>query len=376
MNKNQETAEELKKEIKSKKKVYILNILLIFVILIGVMAYMMATEGPENLLNAFKSVNYWWLLAGFGCLVGVWLCETFNLQFLMKKIYPDQKVGNSFRNTMIGQLFNNITPFASGGQPMQAYEFAKDGRRSSDALSVLFVKFIITQIILILFTVVVVISQFKFFAGLFQDLVWIGVIGIVFNIGIVCVFFLAGINKNFVMRVARPIITGLGKIRIGKFRIIKDVDKKLSDFDESVSNFSRQFRAMGKDKKSILIVAFVCLIQEICYYAITYMVYKALGNGGTNFFQVVTTQAFLMLIMMVIPTPGAGLGAEGGFGLLFREIFKEGTLNMAILFWRIYVFYIPILVGALFMIRWKKIKEIKEKKRQDVISISRGNGSR
>ena len=376
MNTNQENAEELKKEITSKKRVYILNILLIFVILIGVVAYMLATEGPENLLNAFKSANYWWILAGLGCLVGVWLCETFNLQFLMKKIYPDQKVGNSFRNTMIGQLFNNLTPFASGGQPMQAYQFAKDGRRSSDALSVLFVKFIITQIILILFTVVVVISQFNFFATVFQDLVWIGVIGIVANVLIVALFFIAGFNKNFVMRIAKPIIQGLGKIKIGKFRIIKDTDKKLSDFDESVSNFSRQFRAMSKDKKSLAVVAFVCLIQEICYYAITYMVYKALGNGGTNFFQVVTTQAFLMLIMMVIPTPGAGLGAEGGFGLLFREIFKEGTLNLAILFWRIYVFYIPIIVGALFMIRWRKIKEIKEKKKRDVISVSRSDGGR
>ena len=53
--------------------------------------------------------------------------------------------------------------------------------------------------------------------------------------------------------------------------------------------------------------------------------------------------------MTFIPTPGSGLGAEGGFYLLFQSIFKEETMNMAILFWRLYTFYLPILVGTLFL---------------------------
>ena len=48
-------------------------------------------------------------------------------------------------------------------------------------------------------------------------------------------------------------------------------------------------------------------IDKYCEYAI----YKAFGNSGYTFFEIVTTQAFLMLIMSFVPTPGAGLGAEG-----------------------------------------------------------------
>ena len=47
---------------------------------------------------------------------------------------------------MIGQLFNNITPFSSGGQPMQAYELNKNGLRVSDSLCAMSMKFIITQL--------------------------------------------------------------------------------------------------------------------------------------------------------------------------------------------------------------------------------------
>ena len=95
-------------------------------------------------------------------------------------------------------------------------------------------------------------------------------------------------------------------------------------------------------------------IQNIIYYAITYTIYKAFGNSGATFLQIITTQAFLMLIMTIFPTPGAGIGAEGGFLLLFDTIFKNGTINLSILFWRIYVFYLPIIVGALFFIPTKR----------------------
>ena len=61
-----------------------------------------------------------------------------------------------------------------------------------------------------------------------------------------------------------------------------------------------------------------------------------------------------MLIMTIFPTPGAGIGAEGGFYLLFENIFKNGTINLSILFWRIYVFYLPIIVGALFFLPTKR----------------------
>ena len=86
------------------------------------------------------------------------------------------------------------------------------------------------------------------------------------------------------------------------------------------------------------------------------MVYRAFGNYELNFLQIVPAQALLLLLMTITPTPGAGIGAEGGFLLLFNSMFKEGTINMSILFWRIYTFYLPIIVGAFFLIPSKKQK--------------------
>ena len=79
---------------------------------------------------------------------------------------------------MIGQLFNNITPFSTGGQPMQAYELTKTGKRVSDSLSAMAMKFIITQTALVVSTIIVVCFEFSFFANLMQDYVWIAIVRI------------------------------------------------------------------------------------------------------------------------------------------------------------------------------------------------------
>ena len=130
----------------------------------------------------------------------------------------------------------------------------------------------------------------------------------------------------------------------------------IDNFDKSMDNFSGQFKVMKSEKLMVLKMFVVAVIQSMSYYSITYMVYKAFGNSGITFLQIIPAQAFLLLIMTFVPTPGSGLGAEGGFYLLFNSIFKKGTINMSILFWRIYTFYLPIIVGALFLIPIKAKK--------------------
>lgn len=344
---------------KKNKVMYALNFVLIIAIFIGLFIYMINVEGIENIQKVLQEADYKWVALGLICLVTMWICESITFHIPFKKIYKDQTMGNSFKVTMIGQLFNNLTPFASGGQLMQAYVLKKEGRRASDAMSVLTMKFVLTQTMLIIFTIIVVLSQFNFFMSIFKDLVWIGIIGIVINIGIVILFFLMGMKKEIILKMMRPLIRFAGKLHIGKFRFIKNPEAKIEKFEDSVSNFSYKFKKMQKQKKVIAWMVVIGLLQSILYYAITYMVYKAFGNSGASFFQIITTQAFLMLIMTIFPTPGAGLGAEGGFYLLFSSIFAGNTINMSIVFWRMYVFYLPIIVGTLFFIPTKKRDKIK-----------------
>lgn len=333
------------------KKITILNFILIIVIFVGLLIYMITVDGIDNIISVLNKVDYRWVLAGVGCLIIHWLCDTITLHIPIKKMYPNQSFKNSIKVSMIGQLFNNVTPFSSGGQPMQAYELTKTGKRVSDSLSAMAIKFIITQTALVITTLIVVVIEFEFFKSLMQDYIWIAIVGFAVNIVAIILVILAGINKKFITIFTNPIIKLLGKIHI-----LKNPEKKLEKLDKSIDNFGEQFKYMKSEKQMVIQIFLAAVIQSLAYYSITYMVYRAFGNYGISFWQIIPTQAFLLLIMTFIPTPGSGLGAEGGFYLLFNSIFKEGTINMSILFWRMYTFYLPILVGLLFLIPMKNKK--------------------
>lgn len=344
--------EKIQENIKPKnKKMTIFNFILIVAIFVGLLIYMITVDGIDNIVEVLQKVDYRWVLLGVGCLLIHWTCEAITLHIPIKKMYKNQKFTNSIKVSMIGLLFNNITPFSSGGQPMQAYELTKTGKRVSDSLSAMAIKFIITQTALVITTLIVIVIEFNFFKNLMQDYIWIAIVGFAVNIVAIILVILAGINKRFITIFTNPIIKFLGKIHI-----LKNPDKTIEKLDKSIDNFGEQFKFMKSEKKMVLEMFITAVVQSLAYYSITYMVYRAFGNYGITFWQIIPTQAFLLLIMTFIPTPGSGLGAEGGFYLLFNSIFKEGTINMSILFWRMYTFYLPILVGTLFLIPIKSKK--------------------
>lgn len=342
--------EELQQEVKpANKKVVIFNFLLILVIFIALFIYMVKVDGMDNIREILHQVDYKWVFAGLICLAIHWICEASNLHIPIKKMYPNQHFRNSFKVSMLGQLFNNITPFSTGGQPMQAYELTKTGKRVSDSLSAMAMKFIITQTALVVSTIIVVLFEFSFFANLMQDYIWIAIIGFAVNILAIIVVILAGLKKKLITFFTTPIIKLLGKMHV-----LKHSEETIQKLDKSIDHFREQFLFMKSEKKMVIQMFLIAVIQSFAYYSITYMVYRAFGNSGITFWQIIPTQAFLLLIMTFIPTPGSGLGAEGGFLLLFRSIFQQGTIHLSILFWRIYTFYLPIMVGALFLIPTKK----------------------
>lgn len=347
---NNDEAETKKiEERPTNKKTAILNLSLIILIFLGLLIYMLAVDGMENIIYVLKHVDYRWVLAGIGCLVIHWICESLNLHIPIKKMYSNQRFTNSIKVAMIGQLFNNITPFSSGGQPMQAYELNKTGKRVSDSLSAMAIKFIITQTALVSSTIIVVLIEFDFFKQLMNQYLWVAMIGFIVNILAIVFVILIGIKKEIIIFIVTPIIKLLEKIRI-----LKKKEEMIQKLNQSIDNFGNQFVIMKSEKKMVGTMFLIAVIQSIAYYSITYMVYRAFGNDGISFLQIIPTQAFLLLIMTFIPTPGSGLGAEGGFYLLFNSIFQQGTINMSILFWRIYTFYLPIIVGALFLIPIRK----------------------
>lgn len=131
-----------------------------------VMAIWLCTQyTPQRLWELFCSVRLRWLVGAAGLMVVYWVLESTELHLALKRFSPQQAPCDTFRATMIGQFFNCITPFASGGQPMQALYLMKKGVALSFASCSLLIKFIVYQFVLTLYSAVTLALCFRQFAG-------------------------------------------------------------------------------------------------------------------------------------------------------------------------------------------------------------------
>ncbi len=331
----------------------VLNIIIVGLLFIGLIIYMFLVEDIENMVNIISELNYKWIFIGIICMVLYWLLESLCLHIVTKKTYKNQSFLGTLRVSMIGQLFNCITPFSSGGQPMQAVAMVNDGKNISSSASILLIKFIVYQATLVIYTLILIIWKYVYFRNLVSNFIYLALVGFAVNLAVIVFLILIGINKKLVY----GFVGGVYKF-LGKIKIIKDVSKSLSNLEKSIDNFHDQFKVIQKEKIMIGKMTIYTTIQLTVFFFVTYAIYRAFGQSGASVINIISAQAFLLMVMAFIPIPGAGIAAEGGFFIIFSTFFESSKINMAILFWRIYTFYLPIIVGALFLfINNKKSKE-------------------
>lgn len=239
----------------------------------------------------------------------------------LKNINSKLKYKTTLKSNIIGRLFNNVTPFSSGGQPFQAYVLGRSGLKVSDALSALMMKFLVYEAGLFSWLILLRIINASFWNDVFGDYKGFIIFGIMTNVFSATCILLAGINKNLVLKIVKVIINLANKIKIIRKTLLKDIDSTMKKLEDSISNCSEQFKKMKNHKCMLLKMYIVSIFQLLVYFAIPFMIYKAFGNSGISLLEVITVQAYLLLVMSFIPTPGSGLGAEGGFALFYKKIF-------------------------------------------------------
>ncbi len=133
-------------------------VLMVFVGVV-IFAWESRTLNPHQVVRELTHLNMWWLLVATLMMLGSWVVETVVLQVLLRhegeKLMP---FGNALRVPLVEQLFNSITPFAAGGQPAQLVAMLQSGVEGGRASSVLLMKFIVYQFMVLInfvFTIVV-----------------------------------------------------------------------------------------------------------------------------------------------------------------------------------------------------------------------------
>jgi len=320
--------------------------------------YLTLAGGVKALSDSVVRMDKGWLAGMILCTLAFWLTDGLILHVYIKMKYKKHSYIKSVKTTMIGLLYNNLTPFASGGQPMQVYDLAQDGIDAGDAASFITVKTILYQTCLTVYAVAVLASTLGFFRQnipRFDLLLWAG---IGFNTVFVAIICAIAINKKAAGKIAHGVVRLLSAVRL-----VKNREKSAASVDKHIAQFRESFALIYQNKSMLILGFLLTILQQTLYYCLPFCIYKSFDLSGAAFTLLLGAQAILSLIMAFVPVPGGSGVAEGGFYLFFALFFTQGVIMPAVFIWRFLTYYSTIIIGGIVSFydshRRSKLKQVK-----------------
>lgn len=320
-----------------------INLVVIGVSLAVLLVYVFAVDGAKGLLNAIKAASPVWLAAAVALMVAYWILEAVILHLAVKRFHPEQRFSKTLETSMVGQLFNCITPFASGGQPVQAFHMTRSGVPLGASACALTVKFVVYQFVLTVYSLVTLVFKFRDFSQEISNLKYLVLAGFAVNTaviaGLLCICFRRDSTSRF-LRACTHLLA--------KMRIVRDEAGTNERMETEISQFYDSFTAVRGNWGLMFRMGALSVLQLTAYFLIPYMLLRSFQAGGASIFSMLVAQAFVLNISSFVPLPGAAGGAEFSFYTMFAMFFPARFLALAVLLWRIITFYLPICVGSVF----------------------------
>ncbi len=320
-----------------------LNFAFIFATLAIVIYIGLSGNEISGIWQALKSITPTWLLVCLLAYASYVLLDTLSIyQFLHSQGYQIT-FGYTLIVSILGLYYCNITPGASGGQPMQVYYLKKKDVPIGIGSSALTVKFFCFQLMLMILG-----SLFWFFnrSYVYNQIgtgnMWILIAGYVFNSISILFVLLMAISR----RLVRFFIVLF--VKVGTWlHICKDADAAIAKWEGNLTTFHASVMMLTKHPINLFIQLGIAGIQVIALMLVTVALYFAFGLTGTGIVELITVGLLLYISAAYTPLPGASGAQEGGFALYFGGIFPEGTLIVALLLWRFFTYYLTLIGGSL-----------------------------
>lgn len=257
----------------------------------------------------------------------------------------------AIKHNIITQFFNGITPFSTGGQPMEIYMLTEHNISVAKATSVTIANFMFYQTALVIYGIIVVIYNLIF--NLFPNapaLNNLTTLGFIVNIFVIIILYIITLSKKTTQLIINALINILVSLRI-----VKDKEKLQEKLNKKLIEFHSSAKMLRKNKKLFISGIIINFISLSFFYAIPlFIVYGFNDFTSINIKQTITASAYIYIIGSFVPIPGASGGIEYGFIKFFGNFFKTATLNALLLVWRFITYYLGMIVGAVLLSIEKK----------------------
>ena len=319
----------------------------LFILLSVAAVFCIAFGNPElsDAWDALRGLDARWILGLFLCWAAYAFFDALGAWFCLRKQGFRLGIGTVLGITLIGFYYSNITPGASGGQPMQVNSLRKAGVPVGNGTTAVTVRLIANQFMVSLLSLVFLLLNRSFVLEQLGGAIWFVRIGWVINFAVVPLVLLAAFRRSLVRKLASGLIGLLAKIRLIKDRetAMQKTASVLDTYHEAISDL---FRSPAQ-------LVIQCLCSAVSLLALTgsiVFVYHAFGLSGTSWDRLLTLGLLLFVSASYTPLPGASGAQEGGFMYYFNGVFPGGTKGLALLIWRFFTYYLFLFTGVVMVL--------------------------
>lgn len=331
------------------RKPVIIGVILILLMALATVYTISKEFGFTEVINVIKSINALWLIPAGICAFMFSVGEAINIRYGLKIAGYKLSFLQSLKYALVGFFFSSITPSASGGQPAQLYFMHRDKiKLSHGSFSLMFeligyeaasISIALTGLFVSLF------GRIKLFDK--PGLIALPIVGFFVNFIFLSIILLIMFSKKAVKGMARFSIW-LVSLFSKKKNVKTSILKTFAEYRLTANKLKR-------NKLVLLKVIIVSILQFCAYHSITFFCYKAFSLNAQTLFEIMTLQGLLFTSVSAIPLPGSAGAMEGGFGLLFKNIFPASLLGSAIILCRLISFAFPLVYSGLFILIYSLI---------------------
>lgn len=376
-----------------KKHGWIGTVLLLFIIGLGIyfMAQLASSVGETELLSLgeiISNINVNFAVFSLLVLVSVMLLEAFKFLVITRVTTGMLRPLTSIKVAFLGKYYDGITPFNTGGQPMQIYYLHKKGYSAGTSTAIVLIKYFINTICWVsicfglmvfnkdaLFTYVTDGTQQQVFliAG------WIGwtmnallPVSIVFFAifpkitNRILVFFINIATKISLSLVTRKEVKTNKTYLRRKVKILRRKQKWINSARTAVSDFRSSFIVISHKPVPFILLILSCIAEQFLTWAFPYFILIAFSNGQPSaevMFAIMTLNVYAAMSASIIPTPGNSGVLENAVLLIFKTL-ATSVVFWVVFTWRFFTYYIYILIGLGLTI-FEVIRKVVRNKRQN-----------
>lgn len=299
----------------------------------------------NDIIDAILKANLLVLSLAFLCQIVALMFEALAYKKVVDSYTDNYSYKSALKMQFITKFFNGITPFSTGGQPMQIYMLKKEGFRFTKATNIIMQNFILYQAALVTYGLIALLVNWKW--NLFKEVTLLKnliALGFLMNTLVMLGLIIISFSSKF-----NHIIIDKAIAVLAKLKIVKDKEKKQAEWSEKVSDFHQGTTYLKQHKKLCLESYLYNFIYLTLNYAMPYFVIASLLGFDNPVTPVgaICSSAYILIIGSFVPIPGASGGIEYGYLRFFGSFIKGGILKASLLIWRFISYYFLMIVGAI-----------------------------